>query len=155
MTWRIFISYQHRDQMRAKGFNLMSYNKNLDLEFVGRHLLDPVDSSNEDYIRTKIREQITGSSVTVVIIGAGTADSDWVAREIDWSLDKNPPNGILGIKLTPDARVPERLDACGAEILDWFEPDDVHEFQDAIKRARDAAGRAANMPTNSESTCAR
>src|SRR6266568_2480699 len=98
MPRRIFISYQHQDQLTAKGFNLMRYNQNLDLDFVGRHLPDPVKSTDPDYISRKVREQITGSSVAVVLIGDETAGSEWVAREIQWSLDKRPPNGILGIR---------------------------------------------------------
>jgi hypothetical protein len=155
MEIRIFISYQHADQLKAKGFNLMSYNDRLDLNFVGRHLLDPVNSNDPAYISRKIREQITGSSVTVVLIGSNTADSDWASREIDWSLAKNPPNGMVGIRLSPYAAVPGGLQECGAEILDWYKPEDVHEFQAAIERARAMTRRAQNMPTNSTGTCTR
>ena len=42
MTRRVFISYQHADQMKARGLNLMTYNKNVNVDFTGRHLLDPV-----------------------------------------------------------------------------------------------------------------
>jgi len=133
----------------------MRYNENLDLDFVGRHLLDPVKSNNPDYISQKIREQITGSSVTVVLIGDETADSEWVAREIQWSLDKQPPNGIVGIRLNSQADIPQGLEDCGAEILKWYEPEDVQEFLDAIERAAATAGRALLMPTNSASTCSR
>jgi hypothetical protein len=144
MARRIFISYQHDDQMKAKGFNLLKWNKNVDLEFVGRHLLDPVDSTNEDYIWTKIVEQLKGTSVTVVLIGATTHDSDWVKREIEKSLDKDNPNGILGIRLYDGAPLPDgspvgnALRDAGAEIIDW----NHHEFSDAIERAAIAAGRA-------------
>jgi hypothetical protein len=155
MPRRIFISYQHEDQHAAKGFNLMRYNENLDIDFVGRHLLDPVKSDDSDYISRKIREQITGSSVTVVLIGDETAGSEWVAKEIEWSLDKQPPNGIVGIRLNSQAEIPQTLEHCGAEILNWYEPEDVHEFQDAIERAAAAAGRAYLMPTNSAGTCSR
>ena len=148
---RVFISYQHQDQMKAKGFNLMRYNENLDLDFVGRHLLDPVNSTNADYISRMIREQITGSSATVVLIGKDTADSDWVAQEIQWSLEKG--NGIVGVKLDPDAAIPPGLDECGAEILEWSEV--TTEFTDAVERAITATARGQNMPLNSSSTCAR
>lgn len=156
MARRIFISYQHKDQATAKGFNLMRYNQNLDLDFVGRHLLDPVKSKDSNYISRKIREQIHGSSVTVILIGDNTADSEWVAREIEWSRDKQSPNGLLGIRLNPDAEVPELLHEYGTEILDWNKPEDVHEFQDAIERAA-AMARASCTPVtiNSASTCAR
>lgn len=151
----VFISYQHQDQMKAKGFNLMRYNKYLDLEFTGRHLLDPVQSNDPAYISRKIREQIRGSSVTVVLIGDNTAQSDWVEREIQWSLEKNPPNGLLGIRLNPNTPIPEVLVKRGVEILNWYRPEDVHEFPAAIERAAGMARLAPMMVTNSTSTCQR
>src|SRR5437879_9875508 len=62
MARRVFISYQHDDQMKAKGFNLLRWNKNVDLEFVGQHLLDPVDSTNKDYIKQCVRDELKGTS---------------------------------------------------------------------------------------------
>lgn len=129
MGRRIFISFQHDDRMKAKGFNLLRWNKNVTFECVGRHLLDPVNSKNKKYIGGRIKEQLSGTSVTVVLIGASTSDSDWVADEIEWSLAKG--NGILGIKLNPDATVPTALLDCGAEVIDW----QPHSFQAAIERA--------------------
>jgi MTH538 TIR-like domain (DUF1863) len=143
MARKIFISYQHEDQMKAKGLNLLRWNKNVDLEFVGRHLLDPVDSRNRDYIRSCIKEQLLGTSVTVVLIGKETAQSTWVADEIQWSQEKG--NGILGIRIDNTSPVPEQLKACGAEIIDW----DAHAFADAIERAAAAAGRIRAMATAS------
>ncbi len=137
MSRRVFISYQHDDQMKAKGFHLLRWNKNVELDVVGRHLLDPVDSTNETYIAERIREQIRGTSVTVVLIGENTADSDWVAREVQWSLEKDQPNGILGIKLTSGARVPDSLKGCGAEVVEW----DAPQFEAAIDRAAAARQR--------------
>lgn len=143
MPRRIFISFQHDDRMRAKGFNLLRWNPNVDVEFVGRHLLDPVDSTNEDYIRQCVREQLKGTSVTVVLIGDKTHDSDWVASEIEESLKKEKPNGILAIRLDgdsplpPDSLVARALTDAGAEIIGW----NPHEFADAIERAARAAGR--------------
>jgi hypothetical protein len=122
--------------MKAKGFNLLRWNKNVDLEFVGRHLLDPVDSTNHSYISGRVKEQLHGSSVTVVLIGARTAESDWVAYEIAWSLEKG--NGVLGIRLDTAGGAPQALTDCGAEVIDWK----PHEFADAIERAAAAAGRA-------------
>lgn len=156
---RIFISYQHADQMKAKGFNLLQWNKNVDLEFVGQHLLDPVNSSNEEYIKSCIREQIDNTSVTVVLLGKETHDSDWVRWEIETSLAKENPNGILAIQLYPDAPLPadspvgQALRDAGAEVIGW----QPHDFQDAIERAAVAAGRvlAIRRAGSGGDTCAR
>ena len=138
MARRISISYQHNDQMKAKGLNLLRWNKNVPVEFVGRHLLDPVNSSNEAYISRQIREQIRGTSVTAVLIGDETHDSDWVEKEVRWSLEKDRPNGILGIRMHDGVEIPESLQNCGAEIIDW----NADEFGAAIERAARAANRA-------------
>ena len=135
MARRIFISCSYEDQMKAKGFNLLRWNKNVKFDCVGRHLLDPVDSTNADYISSKIREQLTGTSVTVVLIGKDTAASHWVNREIQWSLEKG--NGVLGIFLQSGCAVPQALIECGAEVLSW----DPHSFEDAVERCAVAAGR--------------
>ncbi len=143
----IFTSYQHKDQMKAKGFNLLSWAKNVDVDFVGRHLLDPVKSKDEKYIKSEINKQIKGTSVTVVLIGKDTKESEYQPYEIERSLAKKAPNGILGIKLNKSVDLPKNsptgkllLDA-GAEIIDW-EP---KKFGEAIDRAADASSRAAKI----------
>jgi hypothetical protein len=150
---RVFLSYQHRDQMRAKGFNLMSYNKNLKLDFSVRHLLDPVKSSDQKYIAQKIKEQLKYTSATVILIGKETATSDWVAREIEWSREKG--NAIVGIQIDPNAEVPAGLLEAGAEILDWNKPADVAQFGPAVERAVRGTTRGQHMPRNSVSHCSR
>ena len=153
MARRIFISYQHDDQMKAKGFNLLRWNKNVKTEFVGRHLLDPVNSDDPAYITRKVREQLKGTSVTVVLIGDKTWKSTWVEKEVRMSLDKKPPNGIVGIRLKEGVRTPESLKDCGAEVVDW-KPD---EFEAAFGRAAKASGRAlvAAAGPGGGPTCAR
>lgn len=153
MTRRVFISYQHVDQMKARGLNLMTYNKNVNIDFTGRHLLDPVKSNDANYITRKIKEQIAGSSATIVLIGKNTADSMWVDKEIQWSEEKG--NGIIGIRIDPDAAIPDGLTEYGAEVLDWYASDDVAEFDDAIERAIAATLRGRSMPMNTLTTCGR
>ncbi len=144
---KIFISYQHKDQMKAKGFNLLSWAKNVDVDFVGRHLLDPVKSKDEKYIKSEINKQIKGTSVTVVLIGKDTKKSEYQPYEIERSLAKKTPNGILGIKLNTSVDLPKNsptgklLHDAGAEIIDW-EP---NKFGEAIQRAAAASSHAAKI----------
>jgi hypothetical protein len=159
---RIFISYQHKDRMQAKGFNLLRSNENVAVDFVGRHLLDPLDSTNEQYIKSQIGDMMHGTSVTVVLIGSETCDSKWVQWEINQSLDKKNPNGILAVRLD-DAWLPENcpvsdaLREAGAEIIDW----DAHSFAAAIERAALHPGRlralqkALQNAGDDEDSCAR
>src|SRR5882724_11467689 len=157
MARRVFISYQHDDQMKAKGLNLLRLNKNVDLEFVGQHLLDPVDSTNKDYIKQCVRDELKGTSVTVVLIGKKTPDSDWVRWEIEESVSKQSPNGVLAIKLEPDCDLPsdspvgKALQDVGAEIMDWS----PHDFADAIERAAAAAGRIRQVMSGVGGTAGR
>ena len=161
VTRHIFISYQHKDQMKAKGFNLLPWAKNVDVDFVGRHLLDPVKSKDEQYIKSEIRKQIKGTSVTVVLVGKDTKESEYQPYEIEQSLAKEEPNGILGIKLDKSVTLPEDckvaklLDDAGAEIIDW----DTSKFADAIERAALSARRALKIkhtpPPSGGSKCIR
>lgn len=152
MARRIFISCAYEDQAKAKGFNLLRWNKNVDIEFVGRHLLDPVKSTDPAYISRKILEQLGGTSVTVVLVGTQTANSEWVQREIDWSLAKG--NGVLAIRLDDAAPLPKGIVDCGAEVIGW----NPSEFDDAIERAALQAGRTKALQhtgTDTGSGCAR
>lgn len=139
MARRIFISFQHDDIMQAKGFNLLRWNPNVPVEFVGRHLLSPVKSQNEQYVKSKIREQLKGASVTVVLIGRRTANSEWVDYEIRASLEQGM--GVVGIRLKDqeNAKVPPALLEAGAKVINW----DPDVFADEIERAALIVGRPA------------
>lgn len=142
MARRVFLSYQHRDHGRATGFDLMRRSPNVEAAYSVRHLLSPVDSTDPGYVGQKIREQLKFTSVTAVIVGRDTHKSDWVSKEIEWSLAKDPPNGLLVIQIDPGAEIPQALVEYGAEVLDWTKPSTIEAFETAIERAALRAGRA-------------
>lgn len=133
----VFLAHQHEDRDQVKGFMLLRWNKNVNFSFFDRSLVDPVKSKDEAYIRKCIRDEMLGTSVTVVLIGHKTYRSTWVDWEIEESVKRG--NGLLGIKLKgkSDATSPSLLRTYGARIFTW-QPD---EFEDAIERAAKAAGR--------------
>lgn len=142
MSRGVFISFQHDDREQARGFSLLQWNKYVDFDFRGRHLLSPVDSSNEKYIRTRIKEMMNGTSVTAVLIGKNTKDSEWVKWEIEES--RNRGNGIIGIRLKgqEDAQAPDALNEKGYKVIDW-EPS---AFSDEVERCALIAGRKPQQP---------
>lgn len=160
MARNLFLSYQHRNHQRAQGFDLMWKSPHVDAQPSIRHLLDPVKSSDPDYISRKIREQLAGTSVTVVLIGRDTHTSDWVAKEIAWSLAKERPNGILAIRIDPGAKLPDALADYAPEVLDWTTPSTLETFEAAIERAALRAGRGAAIAASAtagstDASCAR
>ncbi len=74
-----------------------------------------VQSNDTDYVLRRIRRlHIRNSTVTIVLLGPCT----WSRRFVDWELQaslRRPtyglPNGVIGIRLYPDARprLPPRL----------------------------------------------
>jgi MTH538 TIR-like domain (DUF1863) len=152
MPRRIFICYEGEDRNRAKGFRLLRWNQNVDLDFFDRHLLDPVKSKDPNYIKGVIRERMHGTSCIVVIIGEHTHESEWV----DWEIREAIANGkgVLGIRVKDagDVKTPPALEEAGAEVIDWS----PHEFDDAIERAIGAPAKIGGYaPGTTVSSCAR
>lgn len=137
MPRRIFVSYHSNDKAQAKGFRLLRWNENVDFSFFDRSLLSPARSSDEDYIKRRIREEMKGTSITVVLIGKRTYKSKWVRWEIEETFDRG--KALLGIKLKgkSDAKIPPALTKCGAKTIRW----NPEIFEEEIEEAISEAGR--------------
>lgn len=100
---RIFISFDHDDTQQVNGF--MGLRQITDSFDFYNHKLDRrINSTDVDYVTRVIREEyIQPASVTVVLIGKKTADSQWVRWEIQESLEQG--KGLLGIWLKDDSPV--------------------------------------------------
>ena len=94
---RIFISFDHDDTQQVNGF--LGLRQIIDgFEFYNHKLDRRIKSTDVGYIGRVIREEyISPASVTVVLIGNGTAESSWVQWEIKESVRQG--KGILGIRL--------------------------------------------------------
>jgi hypothetical protein len=113
---RVFVSYHHgNDQAYYDAFTRV-FSDHYDI-ITDRSLERRLDSDDVDYQQRHIREQnITGSSLTIVLCGPETWKRRWIDWEIHMTLNKN--HGLLGIVLPThslnDRReiiVPDRLAA--------------------------------------------
>lgn len=107
---RIFISFDHDDTDLVNGF--LGLRQIIDaFEFFNHKLDRRINSSDGHYVARVIREEyITPASVTVVLIGNRTAQSDWVKWEIAES--RRQGKGILGIRLKgTNGAIPEGVPA--------------------------------------------
>lgn len=95
---RVFISFRAEDKDQVNGLRLLAANPDFDLEFYDESVRTPYDSQNASYIRTKIREKIARTSVTVCMLSQYTYTSDWVAWELRESIEKRNKIILMGLK---------------------------------------------------------
>jgi hypothetical protein len=107
MRHKCFISFKTEDREYKKFIQ-----DDLDIDMIDKSLDTPIDSTDEDYILRKIREDyLSDSTVTIHLIGTHSAESlgayeqRFIKRELQASLyngSDNTKNGILGVVL-PEA----------------------------------------------------
>jgi len=98
MARRIFFSYHYeRDVWRANIVRNSWVTKGNYIEagFIDSADFEKAKKQGEQAIKRWINNQLDGTSVTVILIGAETYLRDWVRYEIIKSLDRR--NGLLGV----------------------------------------------------------
>ena len=147
---KCFISYHHSDQTAVDQF-VRNFDHDQDC-FIARGLGqempgEVINSTNTDYVMSKIREKFLGSStVTIVLMGKCT----WARRYVDWEIqsslrsgEQTTPNGLLGIKLSTFTDFPQRFHEnlsndwpkidCYARHMDY--PTSTQSLVDAVEGA--------------------
>lgn len=94
---RVFLSFRAEDKNQVNGLRLLAANPNFEIEFFDESVRTPIDSENAAYIRSKIREKISRTSVTVCLISELTYTSEWVAWELNESFSEG--NRVIAMAL--------------------------------------------------------
>ena len=104
MSHKCFISFKTEDKKYKKYIQ-----EDLKIDMIDKSLNAPINSTDEDYIMRKIREDyLSDSTVTIHLIGEYSAENllyenqAYIKRELQASLyngENNTKNGILGIVL--------------------------------------------------------
>lgn len=99
MARKVFFSFHYsRDAIRAGQIRNSNVVRNSSVEtsdFIDSTKWEEIKSGGEDAIKRWISNQLYGTSVTAVLIGAETSRRKWIKYEIDESLKSG--NGLLGI----------------------------------------------------------
>ena len=99
MARKVFFSFHYqRDSVRAgqvRNSNVIQNSQITTSDFIDSAKWEELKRGGEQAIKNWIANQLNGTSVTVVLIGAKTSERKWVKHEIDESLKKG--NGLLGI----------------------------------------------------------
>lgn len=140
MAKNVFVSFDHNDAQQVNGFKLLKQNPNHPLYFRDHSLKEPVtDRSGKPIIyppsdsRSKpvcdeIISKFDNASKLVVLIGADTANSDWVDWEIKTFHDMkkllsgdNTWKRIRGMRLKghDNAAIPSALGGRSTQVMNW------------------------------------
>jgi len=98
MARRVFFSFHYeKDGQRASIVRNSWVTKGEDGGFIDAAAWEEVKNKGDATVKKWIDDQLTGTSVTVVLIGSETSSRPWVLHEIKRSFERG--NGMLGIYL--------------------------------------------------------
>jgi hypothetical protein len=98
MPRKVFFSFHYeRDGQRASVVRNSWVTKGDAAGYIDSASWEEVKGRGETAIKRWIEDQLSGTSVTAVLIGAETSSRDWVKYEIKRSYERG--NGMLGIYL--------------------------------------------------------
>jgi hypothetical protein len=115
----IFISFATEDMAEVNLLRAQAKNENNDIEFNDHSVRAPYDSERAEYIRQKITERISRSSVTVVYLSDNTADSRWVGWEVQKSLELGKKVVAVHAGDRFSGRPPGWLRGKGIKVVPW------------------------------------
>src|SRR5262245_22184528 len=98
MARRVFFSFHHEGDIKRVGQvrnSWLTKPEHGDAGYVDAAAWESIQRRGDEAVKRWIAAQLDGTSVTVVLIGAETADRPWVLYEIVESHNKG--NGLLGI----------------------------------------------------------
>lgn len=147
MARRVFFSFKYKpDVSRAMVVRNSWVTQGKEAAgFIDAVDFEKIKRQGDAAIEHWIDNQLLGTSVTVVLVGARTCSSRWVKYEIEQSKNRN--NGLLGIDISKikdlDGNTTERCGEipAGYPFYLWNRHDGFKNIGDWIERAARAVGR--------------
>ena len=138
----LFISFAVEDEDDVNLLRGQAENPDTDLQFDDFSLKDAINSHDDDYIKRKIRERIDRVSVTAVYLTSASANSEWVAWEIEESLRRG--KGVIGVHPgdKPPTKLPAPFHEHGLPVVRWSH----HSLTEAITNASATRESGAGGP---------
>ena len=99
MARRVFFSFEYSDVWRVNQVRNSWVTRGVESAgFLDKAEFESIQRHGDAAVMRWIDQQLTGTSVTVVLVGANTCSSRWVNYEIEASKTKG--NGLLGIDIS-------------------------------------------------------
>ncbi|MEH6999944.1 MAG: TIR domain-containing protein [Limnobacter sp.] len=116
MARKVFFSFKYEDVQRAMNVrNSNVITGVLKSGFIDKADFEKVEKQGDKAIKNWIDEQLKGTTVTIVLVGANTNKSKWVKYEIEQSIARG--NGILTIDISKIANLNgTTTECCGLRV---------------------------------------
>lgn len=147
MARRVFFSFKYKDDVSRAMVVRNSWvtQDRKAAGFVDKAEFEKIKKKGDQAIQDWIDDQLSGTSVTVVLVGARTCSSRWVKYEIEQSIERG--NGLLGIDISKIkdlngdtsercGKIPE-----GYSFYLWNNEKGYENLGDWIEAAAEEAGR--------------
>jgi hypothetical protein len=115
----VFISFATEDMDEVNLFRAHAKNENSDIEFNDHSVREPYNSERAEYIKQKIGERIARTSICVVYLSENTAQSQWVAWEVQKSMELGKTVIAVHAKDKPQGPVPRWIEQYHIKVVPW------------------------------------
>ena len=138
---KVFISFHHKGEQKVVDDFIKKFSDDYEV-FTDSSLSDAADSDNDEYLNEVCRKAISGTSVTIVMIGKQTGCRKFVDWELRYTLHLK--HGLVGISrpqlADSDACLPKRLsDNRKSGYSKWYKyPSSASSLKRMIDEAYDA-----------------
>lgn len=146
MARKVFFSFKYDDVHRAMNVrNSNIIGGVLKSGFIDKAEFERVERQGDRAIQTWIDNQLEGTSVTVVLVGANTHKSKWVKYEIEKSIARG--NGLLTIDISKIADMQgHTTDCCSLRAAGyghylWHKDNGRENLGSWVEAAAKAAGK--------------
>ena len=146
MARKVFFSFKYRDVSRAMVVRKSWVTRGQQAAgFIDAAEFEQVKRRGDAAIKAWIDNQLVGTSVTVVLVGAATCRSRWVTYEIEAS--KARGNGLLGVDISKIKDLAgETSERCGEipagyPFYLWNTQDGYNNLGTWVEAAATAAGK--------------
>ncbi len=146
MARKVFFSFKYDDVHRAMNVrNSNVIGGILKSGFIDKAEFEKVERAGDAAIKSWIDNQLSGTSVTVVLIGANTDKSKWVRYEIAQSIARG--NGLLTIDISKISDMHSNTTSCcalrapGYKHYQWNNDSGRENLGAWVEAAAKAAGK--------------
>ncbi|MBY5523558.1 TIR domain-containing protein [Rhizobium leguminosarum] len=115
----VFISFATEDMNEVNLLRAHAKSENSDIEFNDHSVKEPYNSERAGYIKQKISERIARSSICVVYLSENTAQSQWVAWEVNESVARGKKVVAVHPKGGAPATAPAWVAGHNIKVVQW------------------------------------